>query len=201
MFLTTIVVASRLSQQQQAVSCQPLVYLCLRKRSCAREGGNKRMSIAVLLFCCSSGPQTYVSREQYAISPVANENHVVIRVIVFWELIVFLFWLSWSGVSLKKSTFFFLSFFSFYYLRPSFFSLSLLVVTQMRGHIAASSPPLPTTVRALHFYCEKISALSSLVDSRRIVRTCSVPVYSSTIYYFVYSGRPRPPPLLSILQV
>ena len=30
------------------------------------------------------------------------------------------------------------------YLRPSF-SLSLLVVTQIRGHIAGSSPPLPTT--------------------------------------------------------
>ena len=29
--------------------------------------------------------------------------------------------------------------------------------------------PLPTTVRALHFYREKISELSSLVDSRRIV--------------------------------
>ena len=52
-----------------------------------------------------------------------------------------------------------------------FFALlfSLLVVTQIRGHIAGSSPPLPTTVRALHFYREKISALSSLVDSRRIV--------------------------------
>ena len=56
----------------------------------------------------------------------------------------------------------------FYYLRPSV--LSLLVVTQIRGHIAVSSP-LPTTVRALHFYREKISALSSLVDSRRIVLT------------------------------
>ena len=31
--------------------------------------------------------------------------------------------------------------------------------------------PLSTTVRALHFYREKISALSSLVDSRRIVLT------------------------------
>ena len=48
-----------------------------------------------------------------------------------------------------------------YYLRPSI--LSLLVVTQIRGHIAGSSPPLPTTVRALYFYREKISALSSLV--------------------------------------
>ena len=56
-----------------------------------------------------------------------------------------------------------------HYLRPSI--LSLLVVTQIRGHIAGSSPPLPTTVRALHFYPEKISALSSLVNSRRIVLT------------------------------
>ena len=54
------------------------------------------------------------------------------------------------------------------YPRPSF-SVSPLVVTQIRGHIAGSSRPLPTTVRALHFYREKISAVSSLVDSRRIV--------------------------------
>ena len=56
-----------------------------------------------------------------------------------------------------------------YYLRPSI--LSLLVVAQIRGDIEGSSPPLPTAVRALHFNREKISALSSLVDSRRIVRT------------------------------
>ena len=54
-----------------------------------------------------------------------------------------------------------------YYLRPSVLSPSYLVVTQIRGHIAGSSPPLPTTVRALHFYRDKISALSSLVDLRR----------------------------------
>ena len=47
---------------------------------------------------------------------------------------------------------------------PSF-SLSLLVVTQIRRHIAGSSPPLPT-VGALHLYRENILALSSLVDSR-----------------------------------
>ena len=69
---------------------------------------------------------------------------------------------------------YFLFFFSFffhpiYYLRPSI--LSLLVVTQIRGHIAGSSLPLPNTVSALHFYRENISALSSLVDSRRIVLT------------------------------
>ena len=55
------------------------------------------------------------------------------------------------------------------FLRPFLF-LSLLVVTQIRGHIAGSSPPLPTTVRALHFYREKISALSALLDSSRIGR-------------------------------
>ena len=55
---------------------------------------------------------------------------------------------------------------------------SLLVVPQIRGHAAGSSPPLPTTrtVRALHFYREKISAVSSLVDSRRIVLTHAIQV-------------------------
>ena len=68
----------------------------------------------------------------------------------------------------------FLPFLLFFFFPPShllsspFYSLSLLVVAQIRGHIAGSSPPLPTTVRAVHFYREKISALSSLVDSRRI---------------------------------
>ena len=64
------------------------------------------------------------------------------------------------------------SFFShpIYYLRPSF-SLSLLVVTQIRGHIAGCSPLHPTTVRALHFYLDHVPALSSLFDSRRIVLT------------------------------
>ena len=44
-------------------------------------------------------------------------------------------------------------------LSSPFYSLSLLVATiQIRGHIAGSCPPLPTTVRALHFLPEKISA-------------------------------------------
>ena len=50
-----------------------------------------------------------------------------------------------------------------------FSSLSLLVVTKIRGGIAGFSPPSP--LRALHFDREKISVLSSLVDSRRIVLT------------------------------
>ena len=52
------------------------------------------------------------------------------------------------------------------------FLLSLLVVTQIRGRITDSSPS--TTVRALHFYRENISALSSLVDSLRIVPTHAI---------------------------
>ena len=55
-----------------------------------------------------------------------------------------------------------------YYLRPSV--LSLLHVTHIRGHIVGSFSPLTATVRALNFY-RKISALSSLVDSRRIAST------------------------------
>ena len=76
-----------------------------------------------------------------------------------------------SAVATHTSeTFLFFCFFfhPIYYLRPSV--LSLLVVTQIRGHIAGCSSPLPTTVRALHFYHEKISG-PSLVDSRRVVLT------------------------------
>ena len=96
-----------------------------------------------------------------------EKEHVVVRVArghlvkqttstVLADCLLFLFVLFFSPSHLLSS--------------PSFF-LSLLVVTQIRGHIAGSSPPLPTTVRALHFYREKISALSSLADSRRIVPT------------------------------
>ena len=73
-----------------------------------------------------------------------------------------------SSANPRSFSFFF---FSSHSLSSPFHYLSLLVATQIRGHIAGSSPLLPTTVRALHFYREKISALSSLVDSRRIVLT------------------------------
>ena len=54
-------------------------------------------------------------------------------------------------------------------LSPPVFSLSLLVVAQIRGHIYSGlSFPLPITIRAFHRYREKAYALSSLVDSRRI---------------------------------
>ena len=66
---------------------------------------------------------------------------------------------------------YFFCFFPSHLFSSPFFSLLSIVVTQIRGHIAGSSPPLPTTVRALHFYREKISARCSLVDSRRIVLT------------------------------
>ena len=44
-----------------------------------------------------------------------------------------------------------LSLFPSHLLSSPFYSLSLLVETQIRGHMARSSPPLPTTVRALQF--------------------------------------------------
>ena len=66
---------------------------------------------------------------------------------------------------------FFLFFFSIPVIIFALLFLSLLVVTQIRGHMAGSSPPLPTTVRALHVYRENIRGLSSLVDLRRTVHT------------------------------
>ena len=72
----------------------------------------------------------------------------------------------------NKNFAFFLFFFPILFIIFRLFSLSLLVITQLRGHIAGSSPPSPLrTVRALHSYRAKISALSSLVDSRPIVPT------------------------------
>ena len=62
-------------------------------------------------------------------------------------------------------------FFPSHLLSSRFCSLSLLLVTQIRGHIAGPFPPLPTTVRAFYFYFEKTSALFSLVDWRRITPT------------------------------
>ena len=44
--------------------------------------------------------------------------------------------------------------------------------------------PLPTTVRALHFYLENLSALCSLVDSRRIVRTHARRSQQLILFYF-----------------
>ena len=54
-----------------------------------------------------------------------------------------------------------------------FFSLSLLVITDPRSHTRLFSPAVTSTVRALHFYRDKISAFSSLVDSRRMVCAAS----------------------------
>ena len=78
---------------------------------------------------------------------------------------------------------FFPSFFPAHSLSSRFFFLSLLVVTQIRGHLAGSSSPLTTTVRALHFFFREISALIfSLVHSRRIL-LCSMLTRVSFLRY------------------
>ena len=73
-----------------------------------------------------------------------------------------------------------------YCLRPSV--LSLLVVTQIWGHIAGPSPLLLTTVRALHFFREKISALPSLVDSRRNVLTHARRSQQLILFSFIFGN-------------
>ncbi|CAN0387298.1 unnamed protein product, partial [Laminaria digitata] len=62
---------------------------------------------------------------------------------------------------------------SLHLLSSPFFSRFLLVVTQIRDHKAGSSPPSPLRY-APSFLSEKSSALSSLVDSRRIVLTHAI---------------------------
>ena len=64
--------------------------------------------------------------------------------------------------------------FSFHSLSSSFLSCALIVVTQIQVHVVDSFPPPPTTVRALHFYREKDSALSSFVEARRTVSTNAI---------------------------
>ena len=58
------------------------------------------------------------------------------------------------------------------------FVSSLLVVTQMRGHVAGSSPPLPSTVRALHFYGEKTYSSSFLPSRLASNYSCAYPRYA-----------------------
>ena len=75
---------------------------------------------------------------------------------------------TWAAVGILVLRITCLFFHPIYYVRPSFLSL-LRVVTQIRGHIAGSSPPTPLRPRALHFFPEKILALSSFVNCRQIV--------------------------------
>ena len=50
--------------------------------------------------------------------------------------------------------------------------------------------PRPTTVRALHFYREKTSAISSLVGSRRIVPThTTLGALSSCSFLFIFASK------------
>ena len=74
----------------------------------------------------------------------------------------------WESISYICMYKYFFSHPIYFVLSSPFYSLSLLVETQNRGHIAGSLSPLPTTVPAFHFYREDISALSCLVDPASI---------------------------------
>ena len=72
----------------------------------------------------------------------------------------------------------------YHLLSSPFYFLSLLVVTQIRGHIAGSSPPLPYTVRALHFFFrDKISALASSTRVELLYTPYTVVVVHRCIAY------------------
>ena len=57
-------------------------------------------------------------------------------------------------------------------------------IAQIRGHTTGSSPPSLTTARALHFYRERISILSSVVNSRRIAPTHARRSQHLIVFYF-----------------
>ena len=83
--------------------------------------------------------------------------------------------------------FYFLFFHPIYYIRPSILSpsyLLLIVVTQIRGHIAGSFSPVPYTVRALQFFSREDFS-SSLVDSRRIVLVATLGALSSWSFFLL----------------
>ena len=77
----------------------------------------------------------------------------------------------WESISYICMYKYFFSHPIYFVLSSPFYFISLLVVTKIRGHIGSHFSPLPTTVPALHFYREDISAISCLVDPHRIVRT------------------------------
>ena len=71
------------------------------------------------------------------------------------------------------------------YYRPP----SLSVLTQIRGRIAGPTPSsllLPTTASGFIFYRENTSALSCLVDSRRIVRTHAARRSQHLFFFFLH---------------
>ena len=117
--------------------------------------------LPTILFC--RGFQS--DRRACAPIPTSPPSQIIGR----WRNLYAGYRLPWKMIALDL--FFSFFFVSSHLLCSPFCSLSLLVVTQIRGNIAGSSPPLPTKVRALHFYREHTSALPSLVDLRRIVPT------------------------------
>lgn len=107
------------------------------------------------------GPRYQVHRVKYNISVLL----IVSGIIRTWYEI-------WSSINDSIAYFSLFCFHPIHYLRPYFpapCSLLLIVGTQIRGHIVDSFPPFATAVRALHFCRDENSALSSLVDSGRLM--------------------------------
>ena len=126
---------------------------------------------SIFLFTCFVSWSPYLVHDLTAMFYYLFSN--MIPGTILRERRVVRYWHTWHMRTWK--VFFYWLFFSSNVLSSPFFfslpSLICIVVTQIRGHIAGSFPPLPATVRAVYFYRERISALSSLVDSRRIVLT------------------------------
>ena len=85
------------------------------------------------------------------------------------------FYVQQSGLQNPARTVFVHNEFAVFFSHIPFIFFALFFLSPSRNSDPGSHSrlfsPLPTTVRALHFYRENISALSPLVDSRRIVLT------------------------------
>ena len=142
-----------------------------RKQVVGRSSKKSSRPCKGMVAGCSRGTVyiTWWHRQQQPQQSWPLNNHIIRHYILYGRsrLLFFLF------------SFFFPS----HLLSSPFYSLSPLVVTQIRGHIAGSFPPLPTTVRALQFYREEISALPS--STRVALCLPTLGALSSWSFFFV----------------
>ena len=144
----------------------PVSFFCCILSYLTYDTYTSNVLVVSCTLCCFTGIVDAFSQRSRILPPFEGTTHLLYSILFYFITSKYIFLLPSHLLS------------------SPFYSLSLLAVTQIRGHIAGSSPPLPTTVRALYFYREKISALSSLVDSRRIALTHARRSQQLILFYF-----------------
>ena len=130
-------------------------------------------------YCCNINQHTllnkttnFISGKQWSTAAAQQQaDGWKLPVVSFRVLVLGIEVVSIYNINSVCVCFFCFFFHPIYHLRPSFLSPSYAVVTQIRSHIAGSSP-LPTTVRALHFFSREDF---SCFFPRRLASNCSYP--------------------------